>query len=231
MSQPVPVIAVDGPGGTGKGTLCGNLAGLLDWHLLDSGALYRIVAYVALQSGVDGSNEAALAALARDLEVNFSPARPGRDIGVIYAGEDISAAIRTEDCGRLASVVAALPGVRAGLLERQRSFRRLPGLVADGRDMGTVVFPDAELKIFLTASPAERAKRRYKQLKQKGISVNLRQLSADITERDARDMERDISPLRPADDAVIIDTTGVGIQTMVDQVASLVRDRFPNSIK
>lgn len=230
MTGHVPVITVDGPGGTGKGTLCGHLARSLDWHLLDSGALYRVVAWAALQSGLDLQDEDALSTLARKLDVTFSPSAPGQDIGVNYAGMDITGAIRNEECGRAASIVAALPPVRTGLLERQKSFRQMPGLVADGRDMGTVVFPDAELKIFLTASPEERAKRRYKQLKEKDISVNLRQLLADIAERDARDMERDISPLRAAQDAVIIDTTEVDIKSMVEQVTSLVRDKFPNKI-
>jgi len=231
MTDHIPVITVDGPGGTGKGTLCGHLARYLGWHLLDSGALYRIVAWAALQRGLDLQDEKALSDLARTLDVTFSPAaRPGQNIGVSYAGVDITAVIRNEECGRDASIVAALPQVRTGLLERQKSFRTMPGLVADGRDMGTVVFPDADLKIFLTASPEERAKRRYKQLKEKDISVNLRQLLADIAERDARDMERDISPLRAAQAAVIIDTTEVDIKTMVDQVTSLVRDKFPNNI-
>ena len=219
----------DGPGGTGKGTLCGYLSEKLGWHLLDSGALYRIVAWAALRDGLELQDETAVSRLARNLDVRFTP-RPGQDIAVTCDGTDITSAIRTEECGRSASIVAALPQVRAGLLERQQAFRKMPGLVADGRDMGTVVFPDAELKIFLTATPEERARRRYKQLKEKDKGVNLRQLLADITERDARDMERDISPLRAAQDAVIIDTTGVDIQTMVDQVTSLVRDRFPNCI-
>lgn len=228
MSKDIPVISVDGPGGTGKGTLCGYLANWLDWHLLDSGALYRIVAWAALEQGIDLNNESELALLARQLDVTFSPARPGEDVQIDYAGTDITTLIRNEQCGSAASIVAALPEVRAGLLERQKSFRQAPGLVADGRDMGTVVFPDARLKIYLTASPEERAERRYKQLKEKDISVNLRQLLADINERDARDMERDISPLKPAEDAVTIDTSSVDIQTMVDQVSALVRDRFPN---
>lgn len=228
MSEDIPVISVDGPGGTGKGTLCGYLANWLDWHLLDSGALYRIVAWAALEQGIDLNNESELALLARQLDVTFSPARPGEDVQIDYAGTDITTLIRNEQCGSAASIVAALPEVRAGLLERQKSFRQAPGLVADGRDMGTVVFPDARLKIYLTASPEERAERRYKQLKEKDISVNLRQLLADINERDARDMERDISPLKPAEDAVTIDTSSVDIQTMVDQVSALVRDRFPN---
>jgi len=223
-----PVIAVDGPSGTGKGTLCSYLAQWLDWHLLDSGALYRIVAYAAQTRGIDPDNEAALGDLARNLDVEFIPSEPGRDVGVLLAGREITQAIRNEDCGRAASIVAALPQVRAGLLERQQSFRRPPGLIADGRDMGTVVFPDAELKIFLTASPDERAKRRYKQLKDKGIGVNLRQLLADIAERDARDTERDISPLRPAGDAIVFDTTDVNIDTMVEKMIRTVRDRFPN---
>lgn len=223
-----PVITVDGPSGTGKGTLCSHLAQWLDWHLLDSGALYRIVGFAAGQQGVALDDEAALGELARTLDVVFTPAGAGRDVGVTLAGIEITGAIRNEECGRVASIVAALPQVRAGLLERQRSFRQPPGLIADGRDMGTVVFPDAELKIYLTASAEERANRRYKQLKDKGIGVNLRQLLADISERDARDMDRDISPLRPADDAIVYDTSDVDIDSMVAQTIRTVRDRFPN---
>ncbi len=223
-----PVIAVDGPSGTGKGTLCGYLAETWQWHLLDSGALYRIVAWAALQDQIALTAETTLAQLAGSLDVQFSPAKPGQDVQIHYAGNDITQAIRNEQCGNAASQVAALPGVRAALLQRQRDFRKPPGLIADGRDMGTVVFPDAELKIYLTASAETRASRRYKQLKLKDNGVNLRQLLADITERDARDMERDVSPLKPAEDALTVDTTNCSIQQVVDQVSAIVRERFPN---
>ncbi|MDZ7735800.1 MAG: (d)CMP kinase [Gammaproteobacteria bacterium] len=218
----VPVIAVDGPSGTGKGTVCGRLADWLGWHLLDSGALYRLVALQAERTGTPISDEAALGRLAADMELDF--VRGGEEIPIraLLAGEDVSAAIRGESISRLASEVAARPAVRQALLARQRACRQPPGLIADGRDMGTVVFPDAPLKLFLTASPEERAQRRYKQLKDKGIGVNLRQLSADIAERDARDSQRKVSPLKPAPDAVIIDTTGVDIDDVMQRVTAQV---------
>lgn len=220
----VPVITVDGPSGTGKGTLCAWLAGKLGWHLLDSGALYRVLALAAIEAGAGLDDENTLAALARDLGVDFK--RDGQGIRVVLGGEDVSQRIRTEECGNAASRVAALAAVRAALIERQRAFQRPPGLIADGRDMGTVIFPDAPLKLFLTASPGERAKRRYKQLIEQGISVNLHRLSAEITERDDRDSRRAASPLKPADDAITIDTTEDSIDEVIERVSSLVRDRF-----
>jgi len=213
----VPVIAVDGPSGTGKGTVCGRLADWLGWHLLDSGALYRLVALRAERTGTPTSDETALARLATDMEADFVRGDAEVPIRALLRGEDVSAAIRAESISRLASEVAACPAVRQALLERQRAARRPPGLVADGRDMGTVVFPDAPLKLFLTASPEERARRRYKQLKDKGIGVNLRQLSADIAERDARDSQRKISPLKPAPDAVVIDTSDLAIDDVIER--------------
>lgn len=221
-----PVITVDGPSGTGKGTICGLLAKKLNWHLLDSGALYRVVALAAEQQSMNLDNEKALAKLAACLDLRFENKGIGEDIAVIYEGKDISRAIRTEKCGNAASLVAALVTVRESLLGRQREFRQLPGLIADGRDMGTIVFPDAELKVFLTASPAERAERRYKQLIGKGINVNLRDLSADIAERDKRDKERVVSPLIPAEDAIVIDTTKSDIEAVNKQILSLVGKRF-----
>lgn len=218
----VPVIAVDGPSGTGKGTVCGRLADWLGWQLLDSGALYRLVALQAGRTGTPVSDEAALARLAAEMELDF--VRGGEEIPIraLLAGEDVSAAIRSESISRLASEVAACPAVRQALLARQRACRQPPGLIADGRDMGTVVFPDAPLKLFLTATPEERARRRYKQLKDKGIGVNLRQLSADIAERDARDSQRKVSPLKPAPDAVVIDTTGLDIDDVMQRVTAQV---------
>jgi len=222
----VAVIAVDGPSGTGKGTICSLLAERLGWHLLDSGALYRLVALLAERTGTSTSDETALAALAAGMELDFVRGDGETPIRALLAGEDVTAAIRSESVSRLASEVAACPAVREALLVRQRACRQAPGLIADGRDMGTVVFPDAELKLFLTASAEERARRRYKQLKDKGIGVNLRQLSADIAERDARDSQRTISPLKPAPDAVVIDTTDVAIDDVMQHVMVLVQERL-----
>lgn len=221
-----PVIAVDGPSGTGKGTLCVYLAHWLGWHLLDSGALYRVLAYAALERDLPLDDEAGLAALAGGLDVCFEQGRGGIRV-MLHGCEDISEQIRTEECGNTASKTAAMQGVREVLLARQREFRKAPGLIADGRDMGTVVFPDAPLKVFLTATPQERAKRRYKQLKEQGISVNLARLSVEINERDARDMGRTLSPLIPATDAIVIDSTDLDAGTVCGRVSELVRQIFP----
>ena len=214
-----PVLAIDGPGGASKGTVSRLLAASLGWHYLDSGALYRILALAASRQGVDLTDEVRVAALAPDLDIRFGT---GNDDSVWLNGEEVSAHIRHEDAGAMASVVAALPAVRQALLLRQRAFRQPPGLVADGRDMGTVVFTDAAQKVFLTASAEERADRRYKQLIAKGIDVNIGDLLADINARDARDSNRAIAPLRPADDATVIDTTRLGIAQVVNQVLALV---------
>jgi len=222
----VPVIAIDGPSGTGKGTICSYLATKLKWHLLDSGALYRVVALAASQHAVALDDEPVLASLAANLDLKFENTNAGDGISVILEANDVSQAIRAESCGNAASLVAALPAVREALLQRQREFRQAPGLIADGRDMGTIVFPDAELKVFLTASAGERALRRYKQLIEKGINVNLRDLSADIAERDRRDKERAVSPLKPAGDAVTIDTTGSDVIAVNSQILTLVQNRF-----
>ena len=223
----VPVVTVDGPSGTGKGTVCSNLAKRLGWHLLDSGALYRLLALSALNKGIELEDESVLADLARTLDVEFSGADTTAESSILLEGENVSEDIRSEQCGNAASHIAARPTVREALLQRQRDFQKSPGLVADGRDMGTVVFPRAPLKVYLTASPEERAQRRYKQLKAKGISVNLARLSADIAERDARDLERKASPLKPAKDAVLIDTTTLSIEAVNQQIEELVRTTFP----
>lgn len=220
----IPVITVDGPGGAGKGTLSYSLARALGWHMLDSGALYRVTALAALDSGADLADEAALAAIAGSLDVSFRPAAEGLT-RVELAGRDISSDIRTESCGAAASVVAAVVPVRKALLERQRRMAQAPGLVADGRDMGTVVFPGAPLKIYLTASARARAERRQKQLLEKGESVTLARLLETIEERDARDRSRAESPLVPADDALVIDSTGVSADAVLDTVLREARQR------
>lgn len=214
----VPVIAVDGPGSSGKGTVSRIVATRLGWHFLDSGALYRLVALAATKHAVPLDSEIALETLAGHLDVEFDASDSGT---VLLEGEEVTDAIRTEKCGQAASVVAALPAVRLALLDRQRAFRQPPGLVADGRDMGTVVFPEAPLKIFLTASREERARRRYKQLKEKGLDVTLAALLDELAERDARDSARSVAPLRPAPDAHVVDTTESDIEGVVTQILSL----------
>lgn len=218
-----PVITIDGPSGTGKGALAMTLTRWLGWHLLDSGALYRLVGLDAVRQGIPLDDETRLAGVADRLPAYFEIVK---DALVIYLdGRDVTTEIRAEEAGAAASQVAALPRVRAALLERQRAFQQPPGLIADGRDMGTIVFPHAALKIFLTASPEVRAERRYKQLKEKGIGVNLRQLMEDIRSRDQRDEQRAVSPLQPAPDAEILDTTMLGISEVEDHVKRLIRER------
>jgi len=213
--QPAAVITVDGPGGSGKGTITQMLARKLGWHLLDSGALYRLTALAAERQGVALDNEPALVAVAASLDVTFEPTPPGEPAKVLLAGEDVSAAIRTEQCGSNASKVAVMQSVRDALLQRQRDFRKAPGLVADGRDMGTVVFPDAPVKIFLTASAEERAQRRFSQLLQAGVDVSIANVLEEIRVRDERDMNRSAAPLKPADDAQVIDSTGLSIEEVL----------------
>lgn len=218
----VPVIAIDGPSGSGKGTIAQLLATELGWHFLDSGAMYRVLAYAAGQRGIPLDAAAALTELARNLPVTFSP----NDSKISLDGIDIRDEIRMESAGNAASKVAAIPEVRVALLARQRAFRTAPGLVADGRDMGTIVFPDAPVKVFLTASAEERARRRYKQLIEKGLDANLSDLVTAIAERDRRDAERPVAPLKPADDAEILDTSDLDIAQSVAQVRALVRRRL-----
>jgi cytidylate kinase len=228
MAEPggrAPVVAIDGPGGAGKGTICRLVAARLGWHLLDSGALYRLVALDALKRGVALDAESAVAGLARELDARFGA--EGDGTRVLLNGLDVTDEIRTEKAGEGASRVAALPAVRQALVARQRAFRRPPGLVADGRDMGAVIFPDAELKIFLTASVEERARRRHKQLKGKGIDVSLSALSRDMAERDRRDSERAVAPLKPDEDARILDSTGMSIPDVVETVLRWVATLVP----
>lgn len=217
------VIAVDGPSGSGKGTLAMRLAERLGWHLLDSGALYRIVAYAGLQRGIDLDDGEVLAALVGDLVITFAPGIDG--VTVTLDGEDVSQAIREEAVSAGASRVATLKVVREALMTLQHGFAKAPGLVADGRDMGTVVFPDAELKIYLDASPEIRAQRRHKQLKDKGLGVSLRGLLESIGERDERDRTRAVSPLEPAPDAVVIDSSALSADDVLTTVWQLVERR------
>jgi len=215
----VPVITVDGPSGAGKGTVAKLLAEQLKFKILDSGALYRLTGLLVNRAGNGFDNEAQAAELASSMQVEFTAD------GVILNGEDVSLAIRTESAGNDASKVAAMPAVRAALLDWQKAFAKMPGLIADGRDMGTTVFPQAQLKIFLTASAEERAQRRHKQLNEKGISSSIAALAAEIAERDERDRTRATSPLVPADDAIVIDSTSLSIDEVVQQILTLLSDR------
>jgi cytidylate kinase len=214
-----PVIAIDGPSASGKGTVAAQVAAALGFHYLDSGALYRLVGLAASQSGVPLDAEARLAELAQALDIEF------RGNAVILAGKTVTDAIRSEQSGVAASKVAGYPAVRQALLARQRAFCRLPGLVADGRDMGTVVFPAAALKIFLTASLEARAERRHKQLIDNGIDANISSILQDLAERDRRDTARSVAPLQVAEDALVIDSTGLGIAQVVAQVLEYWEDR------
>lgn len=221
----IPVLAIDGPSGSGKGTISQLLAQRHRWHYLDSGALYRLVAAAALDAGIAPGDVTALVNLARNLDVSFV-LQPGAIAKVLLAGEEVGDRLRTEETGKLASRIAAAPEVRAALLDRQRQFQQSPGLVADGRDMGTTIFPGAILKIFLTASPEIRAKRRHKQLKEKGFDVNLPRLLGEIRDRDARDADRTASPLKPAEDAVMVDTSTMTIDEVVNHVDNLLNERL-----
>ena len=223
MNNRTPVITIDGPSGSGKGTVAGLLAKRLGWKLLDSGALYRLLAFAARNHGVDLTNEEALRVLAAHLDVQFVAAEGGQPQRIILEGEEVTDVIRTEQVGAGASQVAALPAVREALLQRQRAFREPPGLIADGRDMGTVVFPDAPYKVYLTASAEERAKRRHKQLKDKGLAVTLAALLREIEARDERDANREVAPLKPASGAVIVDSTALPVEEVIRRVLAIVR--------
>jgi len=222
----VPIIAIDGPSGFGKGTVCRILSERVGWHVLDSGALYRLTALAGAARGLDPSDEPGHAAVAARLDVRFEVNEQGAE-RVKLDGRDVTRELRAETTGNMASVVAVMPSVRAALLDRQRAFAVPPGLVADGRDMGTVVFPAAGLKVFLTASAEERARRRYNQLKEKGLAANLAALSQEILERDRRDSARSVAPLRPATDAVVIDSTGMTVDDVVNRILVLARAAFP----
>ena len=219
----IRIITVDGPSGSGKGTLAQRLAEHLKWHFLDSGAIYRVLGFIVERAGIDVDNVEKIAELARNMPLSFDGER------ALLSGEDITGEIRTETAGNQASKVAAIPEVRSALLAWQRDYAKSPGLVADGRDMGTVVFPQAQLKIFLTASPEERAKRRYKQLKEKGLGVNLAGLIEEIRERDERDSQRTVAPLQAAEDALTLDSTQLSIDEVYSQMLETVKATFVDS--
>jgi len=230
-----PVLTIDGPSGSGKGTIVQLVAQKLGWHILDSGALYRLVAFGSQNNQLSLNNEDDLADYASNLDVEFKlvnvdtvseKGQHSQELQIILEGNVVGVELRTETTGNAASKVAAMPKVRLALFQRQRDFRQNPGLVADGRDMGTTIFPDAKVKVFLTASAEERAQRRYKQLKDKGISGNLAALLRDINERDERDSQRSASPLKPAEDAVIIDTSDLSIEQVVEQVLAICKKGF-----
>ena len=235
----IPVLTIDGPSGSGKGTIVQHVAQKLGWHVLDSGALYRLVGFGSQNNQLLFENEDEIANYAAHLDVEFklvstdsdkSDGGVAQELQIILEGKQVGAELRTEETGKLASIVAAMPKVREALFQRQRDFRQNPGLVADGRDMGTAIFPDARAKIFLTASAEERAERRYKQLKSKGIDGNLapllKDIRKDIEERDERDSSRSASPLKPADDAVQIDTSDLSIEQVVEQVLAICEKQF-----
>ncbi len=222
IEDSTPILTIDGPSGSGKGTISRIVAQQLGWHYLDSGALYRAVAVAAGWADVDLADPSALVRCTFDTDIRFVD-EPGHELKILVNGADATLELRTETAGAAASAIAAIPEVRSALVERQRRFAREPGLVTDGRDMGTVIFPNARYKVFLTASAQERAERRYKQLIDKGVSVTIDGLLREILARDARDSQRTVAPLRPAPDAAHVDTTGLSIQEVVEQVLSVVR--------
>lgn len=224
MQNNVPVIAVDGPGGAGKGELCLRLSKKYGFAILDSGAIYRVLAYAALKKGIALNAEEELSALASGLNLSFKEVNNA--VAVILDGEDVSSFIRTEETGGAASKVAVLPKVRAALLQRQRDFAVNPGLIADGRDMGTVVFPDASAKIFLDASAEERARRRVAQLESRGVAADYDKILKEIADRDYRDRNRATAPLKPADDALVLDSTPLSIQEVVDTAVKFIETKL-----
>lgn len=226
MNNVVPVLTLDGPGGAGKGTISGLLAAARGWHLLDSGALYRLTALAVEKKGIDMNDSSAVAHIAETLDVRFQAEDESVSVAVWLEQEDVTRAIRQEHIGNAASVVASIPAVRDALLQRQRDFSVVPGLIADGRDMGTTVFPNAILKIFLTASAEERARRRMNQLRSAGISASFEGLLEDIQARDERDRSRSVSPLKPAADAIVLDTTELGIPDVVAHIDALLDERL-----
>lgn len=222
-AAPVPVLTIDGPSGSGKGTVSRLVAERLGWRMLDSGALYRAIGYAAGMADLDLSDAEAVTRCAQTTKIRFHPSADGHDTHIFVNGHDATDELRTETAGAAASAIASIPSVRQALVELQLSFRKAPGLVADGRDMGTVIFPDAPFKVFLTASAAERARRRYKQLKEKGLKVTLTDLQREIEARDARDASRIVAPLKPAPDAVLLDSTGMPIEDVVANVLAVVQ--------
>lgn len=223
----VPVLAIDGPSGSGKGTIARAVADVLGWHVLDSGAIYRAVGHAVAAAGIDVADVEAVARCARETRIEFRDPHDGGDIRVIVNGVDATDAIRTETAGTAASAIAGLPAVRAALLDKQLAFRSSPGLVADGRDMGTVIFPGADLKVFLTASAAERAERRHKQLISKGIPAKIADLRADLEARDERDRNRSVAPLKPAEDAMLLDNSALSVQDSMEAVLKAWQHRRP----
>ena len=226
MSE-IPVITIDGPSGSGKGTIAKGLATRYGLQLLDSGALYRVLGVAALRHGIDLADTQALELLATRLDVRFEVEPEGDGVEVVLEGERVGRDIRTEEAGRAASIVAAIPGVRSALLQRQRNFAVAPGVVADGRDMGTVVFPQAQVKVYLTASAEERARRRYNQLLEKGFNANLATILNDVKARDERDTGRAVAPLKPAEDALQLDSTELSIEQVLERIEQLVTERLP----
>lgn len=222
----IPVITIDGPSGSGKGTIGNLLAKRLGWHFLDSGALYRVLAYLALQQGIQPDDISGLVKLSDQVDVTFEIAEDNVSHNVVVQNEDITHEIRTESCSQLTSIIATIPEVRRALFDKQRSFLKSPGLIADGRDMGSVIFPDAQVKIFLDASDEERALRRHNQLKAKGINVSLTQVLKELQERDQRDRQRSVAPLKAADDAIHVDTTNVSIDDVLRRIFLVIENRL-----